>query len=71
MDLVLPICNAHPYFSFKNLGKNVCINTQQNTISLFVVRTFRIYPLSYLHIHNTVLSTVVTILYQIPGTSSS
>ena len=25
MELVLPMYNAHPYFSLKNVGKNVCI----------------------------------------------
>ena len=24
-ELVLPMCNTHPYFSLKNLGKNVRI----------------------------------------------
>ena len=25
MELELPVYNAHPYFSLKNLGKKVCI----------------------------------------------
>ena len=25
MEVVLPVYNAHSYFSLKNLGKNVCI----------------------------------------------
>ena len=24
MELVLPVYNAHPYFSLKNLGKKMC-----------------------------------------------
>ena len=35
MELVPPMCNVHPYFSLKNLGKKYCIlthYTHQNTV---------------------------------------
>ena len=31
MELVLPMYNVHPYFSLKNLGKEVCI-IHSNTV---------------------------------------
>ena len=32
MELVLPMYNAHPYLSLKNLGKNSAYYTQQNMV---------------------------------------
>ena len=49
MELVLPMHNAHPYFSLKNLGKKSAHYTQQNTACCYFGRSYSRRHLEYIH----------------------
>ena len=59
MELILPMYDTHPYFSLKNLGKNVCIIHGKNGNLEMVYKTI------HLKLKSDNFSTNICMLYNI------